>query len=172
MNNLLKILILYFIVFASSCNGQVENNNHKSAETINDVMQSLVPGNVSTTVSGYMMSADIDGQHWQATQMMEINTSNTHFVHGEDQHHKIEFYIDIDHLKPGALHSLDKKTHGASLYLPDGNIANSVKGNYTITDADDKMIEGTFHFTANPFQTNKIIHVTNGRFRILTNKIR
>lgn len=86
--------------------------------------------------------------------MMEINQSDTHYIHGKGDGIQMGFYIDRDHISIGKSHKLGEG-YSADLDLEGDKLMSARKGKYIITKANEKLIEGTFHFTAGTFQSDE-----------------
>lgn len=149
-----------------SCQSSEQKEAQKTAETISNVMTALGPKTAATSNAGYSMRATIDGRQWTAKKMYEINESNTEFVHGSNGNIQIGFYISRDFIKVGNSHKLGEG-YSADLQLGGDNLMSAVSGEYIITKATDQIIEGSFHFKAKEFQSDKTKEVTEGFFRIL-----
>lgn len=98
---------------------------------------------------------------------MEINESNDDYIRGDDGKTQISFYIDRDHINVGKPRKF-YTGHSADLTSGD-NLMSAKSGEWIITKADDKAIEGTFNFSASSSITGSKGEVTNGSFRVLLN---
>lgn len=167
MNHTVLILLLAFISLLVACQNTPQQKARQNANAIQEAMKKYGPPEVATSAGGYMMKAVIDGKPWTAKSMMEINPSNNEYIHGDDGNTQISFYIDRDHIsvnKPRKFYT----GHSADLSSGD-NLMSAKSGEWIITKADDKVIEGTFHFSASSAATGKKSEVTKGSFRILLN---
>lgn len=165
MKHTFLILLLAFTSVLAACQNTPHQKAEQTAHAIQNVMKTYGPPSVATSGSGYTMKAIIDGKPWSAKSMMEINSSNNEYIHGDDGNTQISFYIDRDHIrvnKPRKFYV----GHSADLAIGD-NLMSAKSGEWIITKADDKVIEGTFHFAASSSITGKKAEVTNGSFRVL-----
>lgn len=162
-----RILIILFtvVIWATSCNSPAQNEAESTAKAIDQAMQDFGPGQVAVSPNGYLMKAMVDGKPWEAKSMMQINGSNENYVRGVNADTEISFYIDRDHMVVGKPRKF-YEGHVANFSIGD-QIMSGHQGEWVITRADDNAIEGTFHFVANGFQSDKTSNVTNGFFRVL-----
>lgn len=147
----------------AGCHSPAQDQAQQTAAAIQDAMKTYGPPQVATSGGGYVMHAVVDGKPWQAVHMMEINASNEHFIQGTGDGAQIGFYIDTDHAVLGKERHLGEG-HSADLMVGDRSW-NAIKGGYTIDKLDANNIEGRFHFTAQAFQSNDTMEVTDGVFR-------
>lgn len=163
MKPLFYLLFLFVCVFPAACQNPAHKKAQKTANAIQKAMKKYAPPEVVTSSKGYTMRAVVDGKPWEASNMMEINKSNTHFIQGSNGEIRIAFYIYRTFIKVGK----HLKMTGADLDFGNGNLLKAKTGEYVLTKANDKVIEGTFHFTASPYKSDETMEVTNGFFRVL-----
>lgn len=161
------ILLLAFSSILAACQNSPHQKAKQTANAIQSAMKTSGPPMVTTTNEGYFMKAVIDGKPWKAKSMMEINQENENFIRGDDGTTQISFYMDRDHQRVGKPRKF-YVGHTADLASGD-NLMNAKSGEWVITKADDKVIEGTFYFSASSTITGKKAEVTNGSFRVLVN---
>ncbi len=159
------ILLLAACCMLAGCHSPAQDQAQRTAAAIQDAMKTYGPPQVATSEGGYVMHAVVDGKPWQASQMMELNGSNEHFIQGTGDQVQLGFYIDTDHAVLGKERHLGEG-HSADLTVGDGSW-HAIDGGYTIDRLDAKNIEGRFHFTAQKFQSSDTLEVTEGRFRVI-----
>lgn len=163
MKSLLILMTWAFII--TSC-----NSNQSKAKNLTNQIQSITKnsaGTVLTSETGYSMSAKINGKEWTANAMYPTNTDDSKRIMAENNGVSIGFTLGIDwqNMAPGN----ERKFTGNNVAdvstndevgTWDGN-----KGEVIITKVENGWAEGTFHFTATSFNSDKTLQVTDGKFR-------
>ncbi len=143
-----------------------------------------------TQTGADMMAAKINGKVWQKKACfscigggsgLSVNYDNTYFfgVTGQNNDQKITVSIVIPELKATGSYELNSKIPiNSYARVNDSNqnilfyTSNASKGTVIITklDTNNKIISGTFEFTAeDESNPNNIIRVTEGRFDVKYN---
>ena len=158
MKKLLVLAISGIIVFASAskCNAQNRNSN------------GLPPGSFPATSGGYTMTAKINGKDCKAYSMMPPDKTMqiVGFYNGDK-------YIGLPYNKKYFIvgKKIEFSDHNADLTTNDDvQVWNGRKGEMTITKVNGKWVEGKFFFTGYSYDNKKTIEVTDGFFRIATDK--
>lgn len=146
-----------------SCKSKAQSSAEQQAKDIQKMVKQNSPGTIPTSASGYMMTASIDGKEWKASAMYPPESAG--LIVGENNGESISLpYYDRRSFSGSKI----TKLKGVDMRLNDDvKLWTGVNGEMEITKIDDKSAEGTFHFTAKGFQSEKTIEVTNGFFRIL-----
>jgi hypothetical protein len=117
----------------------------------------------SSNLNGAFVKATINGKKWEASKMTNYGSESSYkLVNGETADYTISFQI---HKPVTGLKREFNENNVANLLTEDDSF-DAKKGQVTITKADEKWIEGNFHFTANNTRSNKTYEVTDGQFRI------
>lgn len=164
MKRTIWLLALGTCVLAG-CRSPAQDQAQQTAAAIQDAMKTYGPPQVATSEGGYAMQAVVDGKPWKAAGMMEINASNNNLIRGTGGDVQLGFYVDTEHPNLGKERPLGEG-HSADLMVGDGSW-HAIKGGYTIDKADPALIEGRFHFTAQKFQSDQTLEVTDGAFRVV-----
>jgi hypothetical protein len=154
MNKLLALAMIDILVFVSA--GKCDAQSHAS--------NSLPPGALPTTSSGYAMSAKINGKDYKAHSMMPPGEAEqiVGFYSGDK-------YIGLPYNKK---HFVVGKKISFSDQHPDLTTKDDVqvwsgrKGEMEITKVNGNWVEGKFFFTGYSYDNKHTIEVTNGFFRI------
>ncbi len=154
------ILSLVIAVILSSCGNSRQTEAIKQAE---EIQSSIKPGEIATSPTGYMMTANIDGKRWEAASMMPPEIAGRIVGSFGRQ------YIGLPYNKTDM--ALGHKTElgeneAADIYLEDNCSYPLTNGEIEITKVDGKMVEGKFFFTTVCNSTKKELKVTDGFFRI------
>ena len=157
------LLLSMICCVLAACHSPAQDQAQQTAAAVQNAMKTYGPPQVATSKGGYVMQAVVDGMPWKATSMMEINASNEDFIQGTGNGTQIGFYIDLEPHRPDRESKLGQ-SHSADLAIGDGSW-HAIKGGYTIDKADGGLIEGRFHFTAQKFQSDQTLEVTDGTFR-------
>lgn len=161
--------IIILIIINSSCKSKAQSDAVQQAEDIQKMVKANTPGTEPTTADGYLMTAKIDGKEWSATAMYPPDRAGQ--VYGENNGESISLpYYDR---KNFLQMKIDKKKLGdggsaVDMRLNDKiALYSAVKGEMEVTKVTDNMAEGKYYFTAQGFQSDKRVEVTDGFFRIL-----
>jgi hypothetical protein len=154
MKKLLALAMIGILVFVSA--GKCDAQSHAS--------NSLPPGALPTTSSGYAMSAKINGKDYKAHSMMPPDEAEqiVGFYSGDK-------YIGLPYQKKlfvaGKKISLD--AFNADLTTNDAvQVWSGRKGEMEITKVNGNWVEAKFFFTGYSYDNKHTIEVTNGFFRI------
>ena len=158
MKKLLTLAITGFLVVASAGKGNAQNRNSNK----------LPPGALSATAGGYTMTAKINGKIVKAHSMMPPDKTMqiVGFYNGDK-------YIGIPYNKKYFIvgKKIEFSDHNADLTTNDDvQVWNGREGEMEITKVNGKWVEGKFFFTGYSYDNKKTIEVTDGFFRIATDK--
>lgn len=157
MKKLMALVITGFLVFASAGNGNAQNRNSKE----------LPPSSIPAT-GGYTMTAKINGKIVKAHSMMppDKTIQIVGFYDGDK-------YIGLPYNKKYFVvgKKIEFSDHNADLTTNDEvQVWNGREGEMEITKVNGKWVEGKFSFTGYSYDNKKTIKVTDGFFRIATDK--
>jgi hypothetical protein len=164
----LSASLLIFIT--AGCKGKTDSGATELAKDIQSTVKEHTPGGEPTSETGYYMKAKIDGKEWVAAYMIpdESATSSYKTVHGENGATYMNFQLWRRGIEAGKSISFDDE-HVANLSVADvEGFWGGKKGEVKITSIDEQWIAGEFAFDATSSSSDKIIHVTEGRFRVHT----
>lgn len=156
----------------SSCNSS-KSEAEKTAEAIKNATNDVddddytgTSGSKQVSETGTFVKATIDGKAWEAKRMTQDAPASSSYklVHGEDKDIRINFNI----WQPAAGSKWKLGESKAVTFWKGDELMSGLSGEIAITSADDKWVEGTFHFTATQTDGDKKSEVTNGSFRIAT----
>jgi len=169
MKQTISILILAAMLY--SCGNNTQNKALNDAKEVQTAIKQMQPGGIPTSQGGYTMTAKINGKDWTATSMMPPDRAGRIF--GENNGESISLpYYDKKNFLSQTKNKLGENHDAVDMMLNDDvKLWSAKKGEMEITKVDDNWAEGKFSFTANGFQSDKTIEVTDGFFRIsLTEK--
>jgi len=158
-------IAVVFVTSFNSCNSS-KSEAEKVAETIKDAASQGTPGSKPVSETGTFVKATIDGKEWEAKRMVQDASVNSSYklVCGEDDDITIRFSI----WQPEAGRTRKLGSDMVIDFWNGDEILGGRSGEITITRADEKWVEGTFHFTATQMDSDKKYEITNGSFRIAT----
>ena len=154
----MALAITGFLVFASAGKGNAQNRNSNE----------LPPGAIPATAGGYTMTAKINGKIVKAHSMMPPDKTMqiVGFYNGDK-------YIGLPYNKKYFVvgKKIEFSDHNADLTTNDDiQVWNGREGEMEITKVNGKWVEGKFFFTGYSYDNKKNIKVTDGFFRIATDK--
>lgn len=151
------------IVTLLSCNSS-KSEAEKTADKIQQTIQSTKPGTDPVAKTGSWLKATIDGKEWEATHMLTDNDPNSSYrqVSGEGGDVTISFQL----WKPEAGRVRKLGDDMAIDFWTGDDILGGRVGEIVVTRADNQWVEGTFHFSATKSDGGKTYEVTKGSFRI------
>ncbi len=166
--NTLCALLIYSAFLIFGCQSKSEKDAKDTATGIQDMVKEHSPGTVPTSTDGFYMKATINGKEWIASEMMPPERPARIF--GVNNKESISLPYDRRDMVVG--NKTNFKNSAVDLqWSDDVALYSSNVGEMEITKVDDKSAEGKFYLTANGFQSDKKLEVTNGFFRVLfTNK--
>lgn len=160
-----QYLLVYAILLTLiSCSNADQPSTLSDAKKLVDNIKQNRPGTVSTSATGYTMTANIDGKEWVAESMMPPDIAGR--VIGYFQDNYIGLPFSKNRFKTGKKIILGPD-EGADLFIGNGCLFKDTKGEIVIINVVDKIVEGHFNFTTTCTSTNKNVEVSNGYFRIL-----
>jgi hypothetical protein len=164
MKTLNKVLLAAFsIVCLAHCKSKAQNEAEQAAMNIVKTMDETSPESKANT-SGFYMKATIDGKKWEATKMTPDYSADASYklIHGETP----EITLTYNLYMPETGKKIEFSNEEMITLMTDNGIFSGKKGELIVTDANDKWIEGKFHFTATSSSLPKVIEVKDGSFRV------
>lgn len=161
--NTLCLLLVFSAFLVTGCKSKSESDAPNMAANIQNMVKKNSPGTVATSPTGYMMTAKIDGKDWKADAIYPPDRAGQ--IVGENNGESIALpYYD----RKNFLAKKITKLKGIDMRLNDKIVLyTGTMGEMELTKVDDNMAEGKFYFTASGFQSDKIVEVTDGFFRIV-----
>lgn len=160
MRVLFKTLGLYAAFFAAACHQGPPVRNTAGADE-------LMPGFVLTTRNGYGMHALIDGQRWTASQMRPYDYAGWAIrIEGIASGKSIGFYLWLPGLRTNDSVGFFAGSPADLVLKPGGDIWKGTSGEVHIQRIDPQLVEGSFRFAAVCGQSDSVIRVTEGYFRV------
>lgn len=158
MKKILALVVTIILVFAFVIKSDAQNRNSTG----------LPPGVIPVTAAGYTMTAKINGKECKALFMMPADKTGqiVGFYNGDK-------YIGLPYNKKYFVvgKKIKFSEHNADLTTNDDvQVWNGRKGEMEITKVNGKWVEGKFSFTGYSYDNKKTIEVTDGFFRIATDK--
>lgn len=157
--------ILFLFMIMASCESNPGGKNKIQQHNAKEG-QAIPPHFVSTSPTGYYLTAKINGKEWAAEAMM-INTNNTNpRIQGEKDSVMMGFYLWLPGIKKGSI--INFSMYNAADFQTGSEIGiwRGTQGEITIKKIDEHVIEGTFYFMATAPSTEKTIAITSGYFRL------
>jgi hypothetical protein len=155
-------IVISSLILLTACKSQTQ----KDAQQYHDAVTSVVDSyKKPTSKDGLFLSASVNGKEWIASKMLLDNDDSHPVVQAYNEDNEVMlFYLNTRMSKGKAQ---DMQSNGQYNDKEDAlTMLTSTDGERTITNMNDKWIEGTFHFTAADEQKTKKVEITNGFFRI------
>lgn len=125
-------------------------------------------GYVSTSETGYRMTALIDGVPWEASRMREFENSTAAVrVEGVAGVRSVAFNLWLHQLRSGSRIYFYAGAPAELVPQRSAAVWKGTSGTVDMLRVDESRLEGTFHFTAVQDGTMRVINVTEGYFRIM-----
>lgn len=113
---------------------------------------------------GCYLRATIDGKKWEAAEMTPDRSNLSILtVNGNSGNTSITFVIGSKRDNVGQPSNLSDSNQ-ITYWGGEGFFVGAKSGQYTVTNIDDKFIDGTFHFTAE--KDGRTVTCTDGEFRV------
>ena len=162
----LQLLFVFATLIIVSCKSQSEKEAIQKAKDIQTAVKENTPGSIPTTQGGFTMTAKINGKDLKATAMKPPDRVG--LIFGENNGESISLpYYD----KRSFLANTKTKLDGVEMRLNDDvSLWTAKTGEMEITKVNGKWVEGKFFFTGYSYDNKKNIKVTDGFFRIATDK--
>jgi hypothetical protein len=162
--NTLCTLFIFTTLLAVSCQSKSEKDPENIAKGIQDMVKERSPGTFATSTDGFYMKATINGKEWVASEMMPPERPAR--ILGVNSKESISLPYDRRDMVVGK--KINFKNNAVDLQMNDEVVLYGANvGEMEITKVEDKFAEGKFYLTANGFQSDKKLEVTDGFFRIL-----
>ena len=155
-------IIISGLILLTACKSQTQKDAEKYQNAVNSVVDSYKK---PTSKDGLYLSANVNGKEWIASKML-LDMDDSHpVVQAYNQDNEVMLFYLNRRMSKGK--AQDMQSSGQYNDKEDAlSMLTSTEGEKTITNMDDKWIEGTFHFTASNDQKTKKVEITNGFFRI------
>lgn len=156
-------LILVCFCLISSCAGK-KDKGASDAQSIQQEISAMKPGQVATSSAGYLLTAKINGKPWSASFMYPPEQASR--IVGENEGISIGLPYDRRDM---TLHNTIRISHdnAVDLFMPEGQggIMGGYEGEIEITNVGAEWAEGRFQFTATSDGVSPV-KVTEGYFRV------
>lgn len=154
----ISILLIASILYSCGSNSQT-----KAIEKVAQNKDTIKPGAIATTASGYTMNAIVNGSYWTASSMMPSEAAGRVVGYYENDYIGLP-YSKIDMVAGKKI--IADADNAVDLSLNDGCLYTNPKGQIEIIKVDGSWAEGKFFFSTTCSSTNKTVKVTDGFFRI------
>lgn len=162
--NTLCTLFIFTTLLTISCQSKSEKDPEIIGKGMQDIVKEHSPGTVATSTNGFYLKATINGKEWVASEMMPPESPSR--IYGVNNKESISLPYDRRDMVVGK--KINFKNNAVNLQMDDEVVIyGATVGEMEITKVEDKFAEGKFYLTANGFQSDKKLEVTNGFFRIL-----
>jgi hypothetical protein len=164
----MKQTLLFLIVAAvlSSCGNSIQNKAASEAKQLQSEIKKMMPGGIPTTEGGWTMTAKIDGRNWKATSIMPPEAAGR--IIGDNNGEGFGFPYSTSAMVVGKKTIFRQGNAVDISTIENGEIEfwAGYKGEMEITKVDADWAEGKFFVTGSTSESDKIVEITDGFFRI------
>ena len=160
------VITFIVVVMLASCGNSAQNKTQEDAKQLATGINKMDPDGIPTTAGRWTMTAKINGKDWAATTIMPLEATGR--IIGDNNGESFGFPYNKSDMYVGEKEIFgEHNAVGMSTY-EDGKLKywDAVKGEMEITKVDGDWVEGKFFLTGSLNNSDKIIAITDGFFRI------
>lgn len=155
-------IISILLISTVSCNSQSKSDAEKQADDIQKMVKANSPG-YSPTSAEYYFKAKVNGKNWVADEFM-VNDGGG-IVGQTKEGESIRLPYEFRYANEGRITNF--QNNGVDIYMNDDvQIWGAHLGKMMFTKVGDNYAEGKFYLTATGMDTDKLLKITDGVFRI------